>query len=57
MARLHTAKAIKEARTMADCLKLHDAQHKLMEVQNMLAEQSDPLLMTELPELHRLFKS
>lgn len=50
-ARLHVVKMIKEARIMADCEKLKDAQDKLVEAQNVLVEQSDLLCRTELDEL------
>nr|CDM79993.1 unnamed protein product [Triticum aestivum] len=57
-ARLRVANVIKEARIMADCEKLKDAQDKLVEAQNeLLKQQSNPLLRNELQELLELFKT
>jgi hypothetical protein len=56
-ARLQMVKMVKVARTMADCERLDEAQDKIVEAQNLLEEQSDPLLRTELEELFKLFQT
>ncbi|XP_073362814.1 uncharacterized protein [Aegilops tauschii subsp. strangulata] len=48
---LETAKMIKEAKTMGGNFYSKRAYGKLVEAQNMLVEESDPLLMTELQDL------
>jgi hypothetical protein len=54
-ARLQMAKMIKEARAMADGENLLFSQRKLAKAENLLVEQSNPLLRTEIQELIKLF--
>lgn len=52
-ARLQTAMLIKEAITIGGCFDSERAYAKLVEAQNMLVEESDPLLRTELQDRQR----
>ncbi|XP_051180402.1 uncharacterized protein [Lolium perenne] len=55
--RLQAAELIKEARMLADAMKLVDARYKLMDALDLVADQSNPLLPAELQELLHLMDS
>uniref|UniRef100_A0ACD6AR08 Uncharacterized protein n=1 Tax=Avena sativa TaxID=4498 RepID=A0ACD6AR08_AVESA len=55
--RLQAAEMIKEARMLADARNLDEAEYKLMDALNLVADQSNPLLPVELQELLELLET